>query len=152
LIRIKAGRARPTTLARMNQTTIRTTPFQLIGGEAGVRRLVAAFYDAMEQDPALARLRGVHAADLGPMRARLADWLTGWMGGPRVYAERHPGRPCIVSAHAPFPIDARMAQDWMAGMRQAFDKAGVDGELRVMLEPAFEQMCEALRNDCSDGA
>jgi hemoglobin len=126
---------------------IRATPFDLIGGEPGVRRLVEAFYDVMERDPAMARLRAIHAADLSPMRARLADWLTGWMGGPRVYAERHPGRPCIVSAHAPFPIDARMAQDWMSAMRQALTQTGAGAELRAMLEPAFEGMCQGLRAD-----
>jgi hemoglobin len=134
----------------MNQpaeTRAFATPFQLIGGEVGVQRLVEAFYDITEREPALARLRALHAPDLGPMRARLADWLTGWMGGPRVYAQRHPGRPCIVSAHASFPIDAQMAQDWMEAMRRAFDETGVGPELRAMLEPAFEGMCQALRTD-----
>jgi hemoglobin len=129
------------------QTREFVTPFQLIGGEAGVRRLVEAFYDVMERDPALKRLRALHAEDLGPMRERLADWLTGWMGGPRVYAQRHPGRPCIVSAHAPFPIDAQTAEDWMGAMRQAFDAVGVAGELRAMLEPAFDAMCHGLRRE-----
>ncbi len=122
------------------------TPFALIGGEAAIRRLVAAFYDAMEQDPAFSRLRGIHAADLGPMRERLADYLTQWMGGPRHYAERHPERGCIVSAHAPFPIDAQHAQDWMACMRQALAAANVSEEVRRMVEPVMAQMCEGLRN------
>jgi hemoglobin len=134
----------------MNQTaaaSVAATPFQLIGGEAEVRRLVDAFYDVMDADPSLSRLRAVHAADLDPMRARLADWLTGWMGGPRVYSQRHPGRPCVVSAHETFPIDERMAADWMRAMRHALAVTGAGPELRGMLEPAFEGLCEALRND-----
>ncbi len=123
------------------------TPFALIGGEPEVRRLVAAFYDSMEQDPAFAELRAIHAADLSAMRARLADYLTQWMGGPRIYAERHPGRGCIVSAHGPFPIDARMAEQWLACMRKAFETAGVSSEVRAMLDPAFNAMCQGLRND-----
>ena len=124
-----------------------STPFDLAGGEAGVRRLVQAFYDIMEADPAFARLRAIHAADLAPMRARLSDYLAQWMGGPRAYAQRHPGRGCIVSAHAPFGIDAAMAGDWMACMRKAFDAAGVSDEFRRMVEPVLADMCEALRND-----
>jgi hemoglobin len=86
------------------------------------------------------------------MRARLSDWLLGWMGGPRVYNERHPGRSCIVSAHAPFPIDAAMADQWLACMRRAFDRAGTSAELRAMLDPAFAAMCQGLRNDAAAGA
>jgi hemoglobin len=123
------------------------TPYALIGGEPEVRRLVETFYDAMEQNPAYAALRAIHAPDLGPMRARLADYLTQWMGGPRVYAERHPGRGCIVSAHGPFAIDGRMADQWLACMREAFEAAGVAPAVRAMLDPAFSAMCQGLRND-----
>lgn len=123
-------------------------PYDLIGdAEAGIRRLVEAFYDAMEREPEFAALRAIHAPDLAPMRARLADYLTQWMGGPRVYAERHPERGCIVSAHAPFAIDAKMADDWMACMRKAFAAADVAEPFRKMVEPVLAQMCQGLRND-----
>jgi hemoglobin len=125
----------------------RVVPFEMIGGEDGVRRLTSAFYDVMEQDPAFARLRAIHAADLGPMRQRLADFLTQWMGGPRIYAERHPGRPCVVSAHSPFKIDAAMAEDWMACMRKALERAEVAEPFRKMVEPVLADMCQGLRND-----
>ena len=131
----------------------RTAPFALIGDEEGVRRLVEAFYNIMEQDPAFARLRAIHAADLGPMRARLADFLVQWMGGPRVYAERHPGRPCIVSAHSPFWIDGAMADDWMACMAKAFDRARTPEAVRHWVEPVLSDMCQGLRNDrANEGA
>jgi hemoglobin len=100
----------------------------------------------MGSDPAAASLRALHAGDLGPMRARLADWLIGWMGGPRLYAERHPGRPCVVSAHKPFRIGQAEAEQWMACMRRALDQTGASPELKGMLEPAFDGMCRALVN------
>jgi hemoglobin len=128
--------------AALDRPSIRT-PFDALG-EDGVRRLVDAFYDAMDQDSAAASLRALHAGDLTPMRARLTDWLIGWMGGPRVYAERHPGRPCVVSAHKPFKIRQAEADQWMACMRKALDQT--TPELRSMLEPAFEGMCMALVN------
>ena len=123
-------------------------PYELIDdGEAGVRRLVEAFYDAMEREPEYAALRAIHVQDLAPMRARLADFLTQWLGGPRVWAERHPGRGCIVSAHAPFPINAELADEWMACMRRAFAAARVGAPFREMVEPVLAQMCQGLRND-----
>jgi hemoglobin len=123
------------------------TPYDLIGGEADIQRLVGAFYDLMERDPDFAELRALHQGDLGPMRARLADFLTQWMGGPAVFAQRHPGRGCIVSAHKPFPIGARVADQWLACMRQAFEVANVSSPVRQMLDPAFAAMCQGLRND-----
>lgn len=125
-----------------------TQPYDLVDeGEAGVRRLVEAFYDLMEREPEFAALRAIHAKDLAPMRARLADFLTQWTGGPPVWTQRHPGRGCMVSAHAPFAIDAKLADDWMACMREAFAEAGVPQAFRGMVEPVLAQMCQGLRND-----
>lgn len=124
--------------------TLPQTPFQALGGEAGVRALADAFYDAVAGEPALRRLRAMHGEDLGPVRARLADFLIGWTGGPPVYFARHPGRPCVMSAHAPFPIDAEAAEQWMIAMRIALAKVEAPAALRDLLEPAFERMCRGL--------
>lgn len=122
------------------------TPFAALGGEAGVRRLVDAFYDAMERDPAAAPLRAIHAADLTPMRERLADWLSGWLGGPPVYFERHPGRPCVMSAHAPFAIGAAEVEQWLGCMRQALEAVRAPEAWREPLMTAFTRMCGGMRN------
>lgn len=122
------------------------TPYEAFGGEAGVRRLVDAFYDVMDGDPAAAGIRAMHADDLGPIRARLADWLVGWLGGPPVYAERHPGRPCIMSAHRPYAIGAQEAEQWMACMRKAMLLEPPPADWREPLETAFGRMCQGMRN------
>jgi hemoglobin len=151
LIPVKPARAEPDIVHAMipaepapAHATPRT-PYEALG-EAGVRRLVDAFYDLMETDPAAADLRGLHAGDLEPMRARLSDWLIGWMGGPRVYSERHPGRPCVVSAHGQFRIRKIEADQWVACMQKALAETGAPQELKALLEPAFCGMCEALVN------
>jgi hemoglobin len=122
------------------------TPYEAIGREAGVRALVDAFYDRMNLNPAFAQLRAIHAQDLGPMRERLTDWLSGWMGGPAVYAQRHPGRPCIVSAHAPFRIDTVLADQWLACMQLALSDCAMPEDWRALTEEAFARMCEGLQN------
>ena len=130
----------------MDDAIIRLSPFHLIGGETGVRKLVDAFYDVMDRPGFAPELRAMHSADLGPMRDRLTDWLIGWMGGPRVYAERHPGRPCIVSAHKPFVIGARETEQWMACLRQAFKDAALSPDLQTMLDQPFAMMAEGLKS------
>lgn len=125
--------------------TLQRTPYEALGGEAGVRRLVNAFYDAVESDPAAERLRAMHSTDLSLIRRRLADWLSGWLGGPAVYAQRHPGRPCIMSAHARFEIGAEEAAQWMACMRKAMDQVHAPEDWRERMDTAFHRMCEGMR-------
>jgi len=79
------------------------TPYAALGGADGVRRLVDAFYDRMDGDPAFARLRGVHRADLSAAREKLTLYLSGWLGGPNLYIERY-GHPRLRARHLPFPI------------------------------------------------
>jgi hemoglobin len=120
-------------------------PYDAIGGDTAVRRLVDRFYDVMDTDPAAARLRAMHAADLGPMRERLYEFLSGWLGGPPLYFQR-PDRKCIVSAHAPFAIGDAERDQWMMCMRRAMADCGIAGELRAVLDRAFLFMADAFRN------
>ena len=45
-----------------------TSPFERVGGHPAMRAITDRFYDLMEQDPAYAELRTMHAADLAPGR------------------------------------------------------------------------------------
>lgn len=122
-----------------------TSVYDRIGGEASVREIVNRFYDLMERDPAYAALRAMHAEDLGPMRERLFEFLSGWFGGPPLYFQR-PGHACIMSAHRPFAIGARERDDWLACMRCALSEAQAPEDLQPLLNGAFVRMAEAFRN------
>ena len=76
-----------------------------------MRAITERFYDLMEQDPEFAELRAIHAPDLAPMRESLPLFLAGWAGGPRDWFERNPGK-CMMSMHAPFPINRQTAEQW----------------------------------------
>lgn len=121
------------------------SPYHRLGGEAAIRRIVDRFYDVMDSAPEAAGLRAMHAADLGPMRERLFEFLSGWLGGPPLYFLR-PDRKCIVSAHKPFRIGAAERDAWMQCMRRAMADCGVPDDLRALLDEAFGRMAEAFRN------
>lgn len=128
--------------------TGRQTPFELLGGEAVVRRIAAAFYDHMDADePALARLHRLDdAGRVHPeTRERFALFLIGWLGGPQTYMEQH-GHPRLRMRHAHVPIDRAMRNAWMRAMVSALDDAGVNGEVRQALENKFAEVAEFLRN------
>lgn len=121
------------------------TPYQRIGGEAAVRRVAARFYDLMESDPAVARLRAMHAADLGPMRERLGDFMISWMGGPPVYFQRQDAK-CMTMAHEPFAIDESIRGQWLSCMYRALDDCGVEAGVQALLRSALERMTTAMVN------
>jgi hemoglobin len=149
LIQIKAAARCGGILGRMEpddaSQTSELRPYAAIGGDPAVRRLVDRFYDVMDTDPAAARLRAMHAADLGPMRERLYEFLSGWLGGPPLYFQR-PDRKCIVSAHAPFAIGDAERDQWMMCMRRAMADCGIADDLRAVLDRAFLFMADAFRN------
>ena len=71
-----------------------STPYELIGGEQGLRRLVNSFYQTMDTAPEAAGIRALHGADLGKVSQLLFEWLSGWLGGPPLYIQ-HKGVPVL---------------------------------------------------------
>jgi hemoglobin len=139
--------AQTDTEAAAAEAPLRVTPYELMGGtETAVRRLVDSFYDVMETDPEMQGLRAMHARDLGPMRERLTWFMSGWLGGPALYAQHNEGSVCITRAHQPFPIDAAMRDLWMTCMRRAMVRAGLPESLQTMLDAPLGKVAEFLRN------
>jgi hemoglobin len=124
------------------------TPFERLGGEAGVRAIVEHFYDAMtELEPVLARL---HACDgrgyvVRASRERFALFFIGWLGGPQDYVAQH-GHPRLRMRHVRVPIDAAMARAWMRCMMHALEAAGVDPDVRAFLQARLTDVAMFLRN------
>lgn len=115
------------------------SPYEMMGGEDAVRRLVERFYDIMVSDPAMADVRTMHAEDLAPMRARLFEFLSGWLGGPRLY------NSCVMSAHSSLAIGARERDTWIACMERAMKDTDVPEAVRDLLTPVFARMCDGMR-------
>jgi len=120
-------------------------PYKLLGGEAGVRALVERFYDLMDMEPAYVGIRALHAPDLGSAREKLFLFLSGWLGGPPLYVERH-GHPRLRARHLPFGIAVAERDQWLACMGQALDDCNVDPGLKASLLEAFFQTADWMRN------
>ena len=121
------------------------TPYKLLGGSEGVRKLAQRFYEIMDKDQAAKGIRALHQDDLGPMTEKLASFLNGWLGGPRDYFDR-PDAPCVMSAHHRFPIGASERDQWLRCMSLALEETGASQQVRAMVEPAFARLADAMRN------
>ncbi len=121
------------------------TPFEWIGGEAPVRRLVDRFYDLMDLEPGYAELRASHGSTLEDARQKLFWFLCGWLGGPDHYVERF-GHPRLRMRHMPFAIGILERDQWVACMDQAMQETEVPEALRVRLQSSFMQTADWMRN------
>jgi hemoglobin len=116
------------------------TLYDVLGGEGGVHRLVDRFYDVMDREPAAASIRAMHAADLSPVRQRLFEFLSGWLGGPRLYGK------CVVGAHRPFSIGADERDQWFMCMQRALSDAEISLPVQKRLEQRLFSMADFMRN------
>jgi hemoglobin len=125
--------------------------FDRIGGEAGLHALVHRFYDILEFSPEGERLRQLHFRGHGFAHARIeqVDFLSGFLGGPRIYAERH-GHMDLRLIHAHVPISAEAAEDWLAAMDRALAENRLAGPDIDRLRATFRRICMMLVNDLED--
>ncbi|GAB4547309.1 MAG: group II truncated hemoglobin [Phycisphaerales bacterium] len=119
------------------------TPYDAIGGDARVRALVDAFYDRVEHDSPL--MKALHPEDLSESREKLYEFLSGWLGGPPLYIQKH-GHPRLRMRHMPFAIDQEGVDEWLRCMRGAMDDLGVEGPLRAFLDQRFTHTANFMRN------
>ncbi|MCG4454978.1 group II truncated hemoglobin [Pseudomonas sp. MMS21-TM103] len=97
--------------------------YQAAGGIDGLRRLVDDFYRLMDQLPKAAALRRMHPQSLDVSRDKLACFLSGWLGGPRLFSEKY-GAISIPAFHAQWPIDQAGSDAWLKCMAQAIELQG----------------------------
>ena len=125
--------------------------FQAAGGEAGVRQMVEMFYDLMDSRAVARGIRAMHPQDLSASRDKLATFLCGWLGGPRLYQVKY-GSISIPGVHAHLNVDAAARDAWLTIMAeavaaQAWAEDFKDYLMRQLAVPAerVRVVCEGLR-------
>ena len=121
------------------------TPYEKIGGEEVVRKLVDRFYDLMDQQSGFQGIRDMHAKSLKASREKLFMFLSGWLGGPQLYVEKY-GHPRLRQRHLPFAIGESERDQWLTCMTQAMEDIGLDEEMRTGLKQSFWKTADFMRN------
>ena len=122
------------------------SPYERLGGEAGVRNLVKVFYDLVESRPEGEPLRVMHneGNGLGHVRDTQFMFLSGFLGGPQLYVEqfRHAN---VRQMHAHLAIGEVEAKSWLACMDMALQLTA-DEDTHRLLMAHFTRVANALRN------
>ncbi len=122
--------------------------YHAAGGLPGLTRLVDAFYDYMDSLPEARGIRSMHKPDLSQSRKKLAYFLSGWLGGPKLYSE-HFGSINIPRAHKHLPIGHREVDAWMLCMRMAVADQPFDNGFKNYLIEQLSVPAERIRIACS---
>lgn len=102
------------------------------GGREGIRNLVDCFYDYMETLPQARRILRMHPEDLTESRDKLARFLCGWLGGPKLYNEKY-GPIRIPMAHIHLEIGEPERDAWLHCMEKAIGEQPYSREFGAYL-------------------
>ncbi len=121
------------------------TLYEAIGGDATVRALTRRFYKLMDTLPEAAHCRAIHPPDLTGSESKFYDYLTGYLGGPPVYVEKH-GHPMLRRRHFVAPIGATERDEWLLCFRRAMDETIENPKLREIIWGPVEKLAFHMQN------
>jgi hemoglobin len=119
--------------------------YERIGGEDGVRRLTRRFYSLMDTLPEAAACRAIHPIRLEGSEQKLFEYLTGWLGGPPLFVEKH-GPPMLRARHLRVAIGAEEITGWLFCFRRAWMETVQDDALTAIVMPRVEGLALHMRN------
>jgi hemoglobin len=123
--------------------------YELVGGEATFRRLVARFYELVATDDLLRPM--YPEEDLGPAEDRLRTFLEQYWGGPTTYSDQR-GHPRLRMRHAPYRVGPVARDRWLQHMRTALGELGLAPLPHATLWDYLERAAHAMVNTFDEGA
>lgn len=108
------------------------TSYRAAGMQPGIRKLVDDFYDAMDSLNQAEKIRNMHPANLEESRDKLALFLCGWLGGPKLYREKY-GPISIPKSHHHLGIGSKERDDWLFCMEEALKLQPYAEDFKVYL-------------------
>ncbi|OPG15972.1 globin [Ferroacidibacillus organovorans] len=124
------------------------SPYEKIGGEETIGRLVDAFYARVMKHEDLIP---IFPRDILPVRDKQFLFLTQFLGGPPLYSNAY-GHPMLRARHMPHEITPKRAAAWLSCMREAMDEIGLAGEMRSFIEERLTMTAQHMVNRSDDEA
>jgi hemoglobin len=134
----------------MSENSTEISLYEQIGGAPTLKKLVDAFYRTMDIAPEAKDIRDMHAPDLSEANQKLFEFLSGWMGGPSLYIEKH-GHPRLRARHLPFKIGMKERDQWLFCFHQALIEIGLQDPARRILWHSIGRLADHMRNQNETG-
>lgn len=117
---------------------------QAVGGLEGLQKLVETFYRIMENTPEYRPLFDMHPANTKLTIEKLVSFLSGWMGGERLYAKKF-GPISLPQAHAHLVVTEKEKAMWLNCMSDALDDCHYPEDLKAYLLTQLHFPAERIR-------
>jgi len=118
--------------------------YQAAGQEAGIRKLVNEFFDRMGSDDRFRAIWDMHPDDKEISRDKLARFLCGWLGGPKLYREKY-GSISIPRAHEHLAIATPERDQWLTCMAETVAEQPFDETFKSYLMEQLFVPAEGVR-------
>ncbi len=126
------------------EDNVSTTPYEAAGGIDGLTKLVDEFYVNLDTLPEAETIRAMHPPDLTESRKKLTYFLSGWLGGPKLF-QQHYGPISIPGAQKRFPIGYGERDASLLCMQRALAVQPFSHELKDYLLAALSIPAERVR-------
>jgi hemoglobin len=100
---------------------LRDSSYIAAGEMNGIEQLVTCFYTVMSELPEAAKIRDMHPSDLTTSIDKLSCFLSGWLGGPRLYAEKY-GAFGMPKVHKHLNVTELERDAWLLCMFHALEQ------------------------------
>lgn len=119
--------------------------YQLLGGEAPLRRLTRRMYELMATLPEAQAARDVHPPDLANSEQKFFEFMSGSLGGPALFVERH-GSPMLRRRHFIAKIGTAERDAWLVCFERALDETVANPQLREAIREPVRRLADHMQN------
>ena len=127
---------------------IRDNSYNAAGRLAGITCLVDNFFSNMDAFPEAKTIREMHPQDLTESRKKLTYFLSGWLGGPKLY-QQHYGGISIPEVHKHLAIGETERDAWLLCMQKAIDAQQYLGSFKEYLFAQLKIPAERVKQKCA---
>ena len=118
------------------------------GGLVGITCLVDEFFSNMDFFPEAKKIRKMHPQDLTESRQKLTYFLSGWLGGPKLYSE-HYGGINIPEVHKHLAIGDAERDAWLLCMQKAINAQQYQDSFKKYLFAQLKIPAERVKQTCA---
>lgn len=122
--------------------------YKAAGELSGLTNLANSFYDFMENIPEAKTILSMHQGDLLESRKKLAYFLSGWLGGPKLYSKNFGGIR-LPLAHKHLPIGLDESDAWILCMQKAVEEQPYEVSFKVYLIEQLRVPAERIQIACA---